>query len=147
MQGTLKQRATLFALSLFLLLTHVAQTRAQSNLTFEGGESFNVPFELVDNRIFVGVWLEGKGPFRFILDTGGYGGISLETAKRIGARLGNVGARGPADEAGLKVGDRVVAVEGRSVESLKLISTRESLKDARRKSVRLTVQTGATAPV
>ena len=109
-RGTLRQRATLFALSLFLLLAHVAASRAQeqppSNLTFEGGDSFSVPFELVDNRIFVGVWLEGKGPFKFILDTGGYGGISVETAKRIGARLGK--------------------------------------KDARRKSVRLTVQSGAT---
>jgi hypothetical protein len=91
-QGTLKQGATLFALSLFLLLANAATARAQetaSNLTFEGGESFGVPFELVDNRIFVGVWLEGKGPFRFILDTGGYGGLSLETAKRVGAKLGN----------------------------------------------------------
>ena len=56
----------------------------------------------------------------------------------------DVVARGPADEAGLKVGDRVVAVDGRSVERLKLIPTRESLKEARRKSVRLTVQSGAT---
>jgi len=53
-------------------------------------------------------------------------------------------ARGPADEAGLKVGDRVVALDGKSVDSLKLIATREGLKDARRKSVRLTVQSGAT---
>src|ERR1044071_3613792 len=51
--------------------------------------SNGTPNELVDNRIFVGVWLEGKGPFRFILDTGGYGGLSLETAKRVGAKLGN----------------------------------------------------------
>jgi hypothetical protein len=91
-RSTLKEGATLFALSLFLLSANVGVTRAQappSNLTFEGGESFSVPFELVDNRIFVGVWLEGKGPFRFILDTGGYGGLSAETARRVGAKLGN----------------------------------------------------------
>jgi hypothetical protein len=35
-------------------------------------------------------------------------------------------------------------VDGKSVEGLKLIHTREGLKDARRKSVRLTVQTGTT---
>jgi hypothetical protein len=51
--------------------------------------------------------------------------------------------RGPAAEAGLKVGDRVVAVDGRSVESLRLIAARNELKDARRKSVRLTVQDAA----
>jgi hypothetical protein len=77
-----------------LLVSFAAETRAQvttpNNLTFAGGRSsFTVPFELVDNRIFVAVTLEGKGPFKFILDTGGYGGISVETAKRIGAKLGN----------------------------------------------------------
>ncbi len=109
--STLKQGATLVALSLFLLLTNVALTRAQetpSNLAFEGGESFGVPFELVDNRIFVGVWLEGKGPFRFILDTGGYGGMSVETARRIGAKLGNeVQGRG-AGESVVKAWETVV---------------------------------------
>ncbi|HWW74748.1 MAG TPA: PDZ domain-containing protein, partial [Pyrinomonadaceae bacterium] len=55
----------------------------------------------------------------------------------------DVVAHGPSDEAGLKVGDRVVAVDGRGVEGLKLIATRDGLKDARRKSVRLTVQTGS----
>jgi membrane-associated protease RseP (regulator of RpoE activity) len=40
--------------------------------------------------------------------------------------------RGPAAEAGLKVGDRVVALDGRSVESLLLIAARNELKDARR---------------
>jgi hypothetical protein len=54
-----------------------AQVTTPDNLTFDGGKSsFTMPFELVDNRIFVSVTLEGKGPFRFILDTGGYGGIS-----------------------------------------------------------------------
>lgn len=84
------RRAVVAALLLVPVLAGVAaKAQASSNLTFEGGESFGVPFELVDNRIFVGAWLEGKGPFRFILDTGGYGGLSLETARRIGAKLGN----------------------------------------------------------
>jgi len=84
------KRAVVAALLLVPFLAGAARAQgAASNLTFEGGESFTVPFELVDNRIFVGVWIEGKGPFRFLLDTGGYGGISVETAKRIGAKLGS----------------------------------------------------------
>ena len=79
-------------LCLLLLAAPAATARAQSppsNLTFLGGkDSFTVPFELVDNRIFVDVWLEGRGPFKFILDTGGYGGFSTEVAKEIGAKLG-----------------------------------------------------------
>jgi hypothetical protein len=79
---------------LFLLASFAATARAQvsaqSNLSFVGGRSsFTVPFELVDNRIFVDVTLEGRGPFKFILDTGGYGGLSVETARKIGAKLGN----------------------------------------------------------
>lgn len=82
------------ALCAALALVLPAAARAQAagapkNLTFEGRDSFSVPFELVDNRIFVGVWLDGRGPFKFILDTGGYGGLSLETARRVGLRLGN----------------------------------------------------------
>jgi hypothetical protein len=87
-------RRTLSFLCLALLVSFASEARAQvstqNNLTFTGGKSsFTMPFELVDNRIFVPVMLEGKGPFRFILDTGGYGGISVETAKKIGAKLGN----------------------------------------------------------
>lgn len=33
--------------------------------------STTLPFELIDNRIFVKVFLNGKGPFKFIVDTGG----------------------------------------------------------------------------
>jgi hypothetical protein len=40
-----------------------------------------MPFELVDNRIFVDVQLNGKGPFKFILDTGGYVQVSLEATR------------------------------------------------------------------
>jgi hypothetical protein len=91
MADTFKTRATVLALSLLMLLAAADGARAQdvaSNLTFTGGDSFSVPFELVDNRIFVDVWLDGRGPFKFILDTGGYGGFSVETAKKIGAKLG-----------------------------------------------------------
>jgi hypothetical protein len=79
---------------LMLLASFAADARAQvatpKNLSFDGGKSsFTVPFELVDNRIFVNVMLEGRGPFRFILDTGAGSAVSVETAKKVGAKLGN----------------------------------------------------------
>lgn len=77
-----------------LLASLAATARAQgatpNNLSFDGGKtSFTMPFELVDNRIFVNVMLEGKGPFRFILDTGADSALSVETARKVGAKLGN----------------------------------------------------------
>jgi membrane-associated protease RseP (regulator of RpoE activity) len=170
--STLKQGATLFALSLFLLLTNVALTHAQgaaSNLTFEG-------FEFRETLTWLS--LQRSGAFAANDTAGNVGGALLKhfavtfdyTRRRLyfeqeGGRdrpdpydraglwlsgsadgrafeVFDVVARGPADEAGLKVGDRVVAVDGKSVEGLKLIPTRDGLKDARRKSVRLTVQSG-----
>ncbi|HEV8371471.1 MAG TPA: aspartyl protease family protein [Pyrinomonadaceae bacterium] len=53
--------------------------------------SFSIPFELVDNRIFINVKLNGKGPFRFILDSGGYAQISLELAREVNLPLGKEG--------------------------------------------------------
>jgi hypothetical protein len=62
---------------------------AGSNLSFlDGKDSFTTPFEMVDNRIFVDVRLEGRGPFKFILDTGGGSALSVETARKIGAKRG-----------------------------------------------------------
>jgi C-terminal processing protease CtpA/Prc len=65
------------------------------------------------------------------------------TARASGSAARRTAARGPAAEAGLQAGDRVLAVDGRGVETLRLIAARDELKDARRKSVRLTVQDDA----
>lgn len=90
----MKTNARAFCLCLLLQAALAAVACAQdaaSNLTFaDGRDSFTVPFELVDNRIFVEVWLDGRGPFKFILDTGGDGIISEEAAARIGAKRGAV---------------------------------------------------------
>jgi hypothetical protein len=79
--------------TLFTASSH-AQDSQLSPPTFKianGKTSFSVPFELIDNRIFINVGLNGKGPYRFILDSGGYGQISLELAREINLPLGEEG--------------------------------------------------------
>src|SRR5258708_6558873 len=62
------------------------------------GIAADVPFQLIDNRVFLPVTLNGKGPFQMLLDTGAdTGGISLETMRAIAApvagreRIGGAG--------------------------------------------------------
>ncbi len=43
-----------------------------------------VAFELIDNRIFVNVTINGRGPFHMILDTGASLGVSPEVAQKAG---------------------------------------------------------------
>jgi hypothetical protein len=50
-----------------------------------GGTSTNVPFDLVDNHVYLSLLLNGRGPYRFILDTGGANFVDPAVAKEIGA--------------------------------------------------------------
>src|SRR5580704_3725890 len=43
-----------------------------------------IAFELIDNRIFVNVMINGHGPFHLILDTGANLGVSPEVAQKAG---------------------------------------------------------------
>ena len=63
-----------------------------------------LPFELIDNRVFVEVHLNGEGPFHFILDTGA-SGFSLfdTTVQRLGLKGEDAG-----EESG--VGEKTVHV-------------------------------------
>ena len=45
----------------------------------------SVPFDLVENHVYLSVMLNGKGPYRFIYDTGGANIVDPAVAKEIGA--------------------------------------------------------------
>lgn len=49
--------------------------------------SISLPFDLIDNRIVINVTLNGKGPFRFIFDSGGVAIVSPEVAHELGLKI------------------------------------------------------------
>jgi hypothetical protein len=66
---------------------------AESVFSFAGGKNTaTVPFEWIDNRVFVEVRLNGVGPLHFILDTGA-GGFSIadDVAQRLKLRIEDAG--------------------------------------------------------
>jgi hypothetical protein len=55
------------------------------DFSIAGGKiSTAVPFELLNNHIYLDVKLNGKGPYRFLCDTGGVNIITPELAKELG---------------------------------------------------------------
>ena len=50
------------------------------------GRSTTVPFELINNHIYLMVTLDGKGPFRMLFDTGGANIVTPELARQIGLK-------------------------------------------------------------
>ncbi|HTU80804.1 MAG TPA: aspartyl protease family protein [Candidatus Acidoferrales bacterium] len=50
-----------------------------------GATSTTVPIEVIDNHVYLDVRLNGKGPYRFIFDTGGANLIDPGVAKELGA--------------------------------------------------------------
>jgi hypothetical protein len=53
--------------------------------TMSGGSSTSLPFELVENHVYVDVMLNGKGPYHMIFDTGGQNIIDPAVAQEVGA--------------------------------------------------------------
>lgn len=49
-----------------------------------GATSVSVPFELLNNHIYLDVTLEGKGPFRLLCDTGGANVVTPDLARTLG---------------------------------------------------------------
>ena len=58
------------------------------------GGTTTIPFELVDNHIALPVTIDGKGPFRFLFDTGGSNIVDADVAKQIGLRAAGTGSGG-----------------------------------------------------
>jgi hypothetical protein len=50
-----------------------------------GAKQTTVPIELAENHVYLNVMLDGKGPYRFIFDTGGLNLIDPAVAREIGA--------------------------------------------------------------
>ena len=53
--------------------------------------AFTLPFKVIDNRVFVDVRLNGKGPFHFILDTGADADLSDRAAGQLGLKVKDAG--------------------------------------------------------
>ncbi|HYL06735.1 MAG TPA: aspartyl protease family protein [Thermoanaerobaculia bacterium] len=71
-----------------------------ADFTLAGGAaSSSVPFELVNNHIYVDVKLDGKGPFRLLCDTGGANVVTPELAGALGLKpQGALQGRGVGDK-------------------------------------------------
>jgi hypothetical protein len=52
----------------------------------EGAQSTTVPFELINNHIYVQVKLNGRGPYRLLCDTGGANIVTPDVAKELGLK-------------------------------------------------------------
>jgi hypothetical protein len=68
-------------------------SQAESAFSIDDGKTTTkLPFELIDNRVFVEVRLNGLGPFHFILDTGaGEFSIADDVAQRLGLQVEDTG--------------------------------------------------------
>jgi hypothetical protein len=69
------------------------QTKPSDFSMQDGKASTTVPIELVENHVYLDVMLNGKGPYRFIFDSGGSNIVDPAVAKGIGA-LGSGLAQG-----------------------------------------------------
>jgi predicted aspartyl protease len=65
----------------------VSQSAALDSAISNGKTHISIPFDLIDNRIVIDVKLDGKGPFRFIFDSGAVSVVSMELAREIGLKV------------------------------------------------------------
>ncbi|MFZ3212080.1 MAG: aspartyl protease family protein [Terriglobales bacterium] len=80
-----------FLLTIVLLAPVSPRLSAAESKTAGGTATFTLPFELIDNRVFIEVRLDGKGPYRFILDTGAVADIGDHVAQQLGLKPEDAG--------------------------------------------------------
>ncbi len=99
----------LLPLMLILPISSVAASPFVS--TTNSGLVGKVNFELIDNRIFINVRINGQGPFHLILDTGASLAVSPEVAQKAGLKGESEGETGG-------VGEKTVPVQSSHARSL-----------------------------
>jgi hypothetical protein len=81
----------LWALCLLVCLAVSCACASSSALSPVADKSSVVlPFDLIDNRIVINVRLNGKGPFRFIFDTGAVAVVAPEVVRSLGLKIENL---------------------------------------------------------
>lgn len=104
----------ILTLALLLGVVLSVSSSAQTKFSIVGKTPFTLPFELIDNRIFVEVFLGGRGPLHFILDTGASGFSLTDTAvQKLGLQVMESG-QGPG------VGENTVRVGKTHIAKLRL---------------------------
>lgn len=87
----------------FLILISACTTMNQTSEVFSPEKlPESVSFDLIDNRMFVDVMLNGHGPFRFVFDTGGSNCLTPEVAKKLGLPMKSIGDATGAGEESVK---------------------------------------------
>jgi hypothetical protein len=85
--------SVLFSLALVVVSSAPGNPQAAPAFSMAGGKtSSTLPFEMIDNRVFVDVRLNGRGPFHFIFDTGA-GGFAMyrHVATQLGLHVEDAG--------------------------------------------------------
>jgi hypothetical protein len=98
----------------------LAAAHRGSSAIADANTSFTLPFDLVDNRVFIAARINGRGPLHLLLDTGA-GGVTLsaDSARQLGLHVSDAGEgqgvgektvhAGEAQIAQLQMGDLVLA--------------------------------------
>jgi hypothetical protein len=106
-----KNKQAWLALVLFSGACLSATSQAESKFSIADGKTTTqLPFELIDNRVFVEGQLNGRGPFHFILDTGA-GGFAIvgEVAERLGLQIKDAGQESGVGEKKVRTGEARIA--------------------------------------
>jgi len=89
---------------------HVFVAAAPHHVVADAKTSFTLPFDLVDNRVFVEARLNGRGPFHLLLDTGAGGvAISTDVAQQLGLQVGDAGEGQGVGEKTVHAGETQIA--------------------------------------